>query len=183
MRHGIGALAAAALVVLTWSGAANASCVPSTPKQQQLRADVIFVAVAVEGPTATGVQRFRVSRYLKGTGPGEVAVATGVIRRPDGSGQTTSVSVEAAAGERWRIYATKRADGRLETNQCAGSTKLASPAAPSKERSGSAGRTKSLIVGVAVGILALAGLTIAWRRRPGVRAATGSPGSSTFPRP
>jgi hypothetical protein len=164
-RHAISALSAAAVLGLTWPTAAQASCVPSSPEQQRQRADVIFVGVALQGPTAMGVQRFRVGRYLKGTGPGEVGVATGVIRRPDGSGETTSVSVEAAAGERWRIYGAMGANGRLETNQCAGSSRLASVAGEPPPSTAPDSSRKALILGASLGVAALLGMALGFRRR------------------
>src|SRR6266850_8473930 len=78
---------------------ARASCIPTTPAQQRARAQVIFNGIALNGPTATGIQRFRVTRYLKGSGPRIVRVDTGTIRRPDGSGSTTSVSLFVKRGE------------------------------------------------------------------------------------
>jgi hypothetical protein len=112
-------------IVLAWPASAFGSCVPQTPGQQLRNAAVVFDGVALEGPTETGVQRFRVDRYVKGGGPEIVAVATGVVARPDGTGSTTSVSVAAAAGERWRLYAMRRAGGPiLETSVCAGSRRL-----------------------------------------------------------
>jgi hypothetical protein len=119
------AVIAAFFAGLVWPVAASASCIPQTPEQQLRNADVVFIGVALEGPTESGVQRFRVDRYVKGSGADVVAVATGVIARADGTGSTTSVSVEAAADERWRIYATQRVDGvAIETSVCAGSVKL-----------------------------------------------------------
>jgi hypothetical protein len=82
------------------AAAAGASCVAMSPAEQRARADIIFDGVALEGPTATGVQRFRVIRYRKGRGPQIVRVQTGNVRRPDGTGSVTSVSVIAARGER-----------------------------------------------------------------------------------
>jgi hypothetical protein len=122
-------VAAASLAGLGWPGAATASCIAQTPQQQLQSAEVVFVGVALDGPTETGVQRFRAERYVKGSGPEVVSVATGVIARSDGTGSVTSVSVQAAAGERWRIYGTKGTSGAtLETSVCAGSTKLAAGA-------------------------------------------------------
>ena len=113
----IGVLTAALLLAAT----ARASCVPMTAAEQRARADVIFDGLALEGPTATGVQRFRVIRYLKGRGPGIVRVNTGIIRRADGSGMTTSVSLFVKRGERWRIFARGSARKILQTNLCDGS--------------------------------------------------------------
>jgi hypothetical protein len=104
-----------------FAGTARASCVAMSAAGQRARADVIFDGVALEGPTATGVQRFRVTRFLKGRGPGVVRVQTGTIRREDGSGMTTSISLFVKRGERWRIFARGSARKVLQTNQCAGS--------------------------------------------------------------
>lgn len=127
----IAALVATVAAALAWPGPAFPSCIPRTPDQQMQSADVVFDGVALQGPTATGVQRFRADRYLKGSGPNVVPVATGVIARPDGTGSTTSVSVDAAAGERWRVYASRSPDGSgLETSVCSGSRKLAGQSGP-----------------------------------------------------
>ena len=105
-------------------GVATASCIALTPAQQRARADVIFEGVALEGPTATGVQRFRVRRYLKGAGPRILRVATGEVRRADGSGTATSVSIHVERGERWRIFARGSVRRVLRTNVCDGSKRL-----------------------------------------------------------
>lgn len=127
-RIGIASLTALSAVALGWPAAAHASCIVQTPEQQLARADVVFVGTALEGPTATGTQRFRVATFVKGEGPDVVGVATGVVVRPDGTGSITSVSVEAAAGERWRIYGTRAEGDVLETSVCAGSRLLAGAA-------------------------------------------------------
>jgi hypothetical protein len=106
---------------LIFAVAARASCVPMSSAEQRARADVIFDGVALEGPTATGVQRFRVRRYLKGRGPRIVRVATGNIRRADGSGSVTSVSIVVARGQRWRIFARGSSWRVLRTSVCDGS--------------------------------------------------------------
>jgi hypothetical protein len=103
---------------------AQASCVPMTAAEQRARADVIFNGVALQGPTSTGIQRFRVTRYLKGSGPRIVRVNTGNIRRPDGSGTTTSVSLVVRRGERWRIYGRGSARRVVRSNLCDGSRRL-----------------------------------------------------------
>ena len=97
---------------------------PSTPAQQRARAAVIFDGLALEGPTATGIQRFRVSRYLKGRGPRIVRVNTGHIRRADGTGTITSVSLFVKRNDRWRIFARGSAQKVLQSNACDGSRKL-----------------------------------------------------------
>lgn len=114
------ALAAALALPAT----AAASCIPQTPAQQRAAAAAIFDALVLEGPTSTGVQRFRVVRSIKGTVPRVARVATGVVRKADGSGSVTSVSVLAKRGERWRIFAIRRGT-ILETNVCLGSRRLA----------------------------------------------------------
>jgi hypothetical protein len=103
------------------AGAARASCIKMSASEQRARADVIFDGVALDGPTATGVQRFRVTRFLKGRGPGVVRVQTGTIRRPDGTGMTTSISLHVERGQRWRIFGRGSARKVLQTNLCAGS--------------------------------------------------------------
>jgi len=114
-------IAAAAVGLLVLASAAAASCVLLTPAEKRARAQVIFDGVALESPTATGVQRFRVTRYLKGAGPRTVRVQTGNIRRPDGTGSTTSVSLVVARGERWRIFGRGSASRVLKTTVCDGS--------------------------------------------------------------
>jgi len=114
-------LAGAAAVAAALAAAAQASCIPTSPAEQRARADVIFDGVALEGPTPTGVQRFRVSRYLKGRGPRVVRVQTGTIRRRDGTGSVTSVSVVAARGQRWRIFARGSVNRVVRTSLCDGS--------------------------------------------------------------
>ena len=101
--------------------AANASCIRMTPAQQRARADVIFDGVALEGATSTGIQRFGVTRYLKSRGPAVVRVNTGNIRRADGSGTVTSVSIVVKRGERWRIFAQGSARKVVRTSVCDGS--------------------------------------------------------------
>ena len=108
-------------VALVLTATAHASCILETPADQRARADVIFDGVALEGPTSTGVQRFRVTRYRKGRGPAIVRVNTGTIRRADGTGSTTSVSLFVKRGERWRIFARGSARKVLQTNLCDGS--------------------------------------------------------------
>jgi hypothetical protein len=107
--------------LLSVPSTAQASCVLLTPAEQRARAQVILDGIALEGPTATGVQRFRVTRYLKGTGPGVVRVQTGTIRRTDGAGSTTSVSLVVKRGERWRIFGRGSASKILQTTVCDGS--------------------------------------------------------------
>lgn len=109
---------------LTLAGTASASCVRFSPAEQRARADIIFDGVALDSATTTGVERFRVLRYLKGRGPQIVRVLTGRRRYPNGGGVVTSVSIDARRGERWRIYARRVRDGVWKTNVCDGSRRL-----------------------------------------------------------
>jgi hypothetical protein len=117
-------LCVVAVAVALSASSAYASCIPSTPAQQRARASVIFEGIALEGPTATGIQRFRVSRYIKGRGPRIVRVNTGHIRRADGTGTITSVSLFVKRNDRWRILARGSALKVLQSNACDGSRKL-----------------------------------------------------------
>lgn len=117
----IAVLAAAAVVGAT---AAEASCIFQTAAEQRARADIIFDGVALEGPTATGVQRFSVTRYRKGRGPAIVRVQTGNRVFADGTGSITSVSIVVRKGQRWRIFARGPARNVLQTNVCDGSRRL-----------------------------------------------------------
>ena len=117
-------LAAALVVALALATSAAASCIRMSAAQQRARADLIFDGVALDGPTATGIERFRVLRYRKGDGPRIVRLRTGRKLFPDGSGMTTSVSINAARGQTWRIYARRIRRGVFETNVCDGSRRL-----------------------------------------------------------
>ena len=112
------------VVAVTIVSSASASCIFLTAAQKRAQADVIFNGVALEGPTATGVQRFRVLRYLKSRGPEVVRVNTGYVKRADGTGSITSVSLIVKKGQRWRIFATGSARKVLQTNICVGSRRL-----------------------------------------------------------
>jgi hypothetical protein len=121
MNRALPVLIAVVTTASVVAGTARASCIKISAAEQRAGADVIFDGVALEGPTATGVQRFRVTRFLKGRGPGVVRVQTGTIRRADGSGMTTSISLHVKRGQRWRIFARGSARNVLQTNQCTGS--------------------------------------------------------------
>ena len=132
------------LVVIAIAGAvarpAVASCVPLTAEQRFAMADVIFDGVALDGATATGIERFRVVRYVKGSGPEVARVATGRTTR-----SITSVAIAPVPGETWRIYARRRPDGTFATDECIGSRRLeaARPWTPAATVSGPFG-TRSL---------------------------------------
>ena len=116
--------AAATAVALILAASAQASCILQTAAQQRARADVIFDGLALDSPTASGVQRFRVSRYLKGRGPAIVRVQTGNRVFGDGSGSVTSVSLVVRKGQRWRIFGQGNPRRVVQTNVCAGSRRL-----------------------------------------------------------
>ena len=112
--------AAAAMLVLAVAEA-HASCAPVSSSDRWKLAAVIVDARALEGPTATGVQRFRVIRYLKGRGPALVRVETGVARNPYGSWVASSEGLFVRRGERWRIFARGPSRRILRTSICDGS--------------------------------------------------------------
>jgi hypothetical protein len=113
--------AGAVVVALVLTSAAYSSCIPLTAAEQRARATVIFDGIALDSPTPTGIQRFRVTRYLKGGGPRIVRVSTGFIRRADGTGSVTSVSIIVRKGERWRIFGRGSPRRVVQTSVCAGS--------------------------------------------------------------
>ena len=119
--RGLVALGAAATVALFGAANARASCIFQTPAEQRARAGVVFDGVALDRPTATGVQRFGVTRYLKGRGPTTVRVQTGNRVFADGSGATSSVSIVVGKGQRWRIFAQGSPRRILRTSVCDGS--------------------------------------------------------------
>jgi hypothetical protein len=122
-RRSVLAAVATAAVFFVLAPTAYASCIPMTAAQQRARAPVIFDGVALDGPNATGIQRFRTTRYLKGSGPSVVRVQTGYKLGPNGAGSITSVSLVVKRGERWRIFARGSARRVLESNVCDGSRK------------------------------------------------------------
>ena len=112
------------VATLAVAGSAGASCVRMTAAEQRARADIVFDGVALDGATATGIERFRVVRYRKGAGPRIVRVRTGRKRYAGGGGVVTSVSIDAARGQTWRLYARRVRSGIFETNVCDGSRRL-----------------------------------------------------------
>jgi hypothetical protein len=108
------------------SPSASACCVAMTEAERVAASDVIFEGTALEGATESGIQRFRVTRYLKGSGPGIVGVNTGQ-RVSSGLMMVTSVSINPDAETEWRIFGQRQADGNLITNNCLGSARLPLP--------------------------------------------------------
>ena len=115
---------ASVLALLVLVASAQASCLFQTPAQQRAAADVIFDGIALDKPTATGVQRFRVTRYRKNRGPAIVRVQTGHRVFANGTVSTTSVSIVVKKGRRWRIFAQGSPRRVLQTNICTGSRRL-----------------------------------------------------------
>ena len=95
-----------------------------TAAQQRARAHIIFKGVALDGLTATGIQRFRVIRYLKGNGPKTVRLITGRKRLRGGVTVISSESIDASRGETWRIYARRVKPRLFQTSVCDGSRRL-----------------------------------------------------------
>ncbi len=98
---------------------AAASCANLTADQQFAHAHVVFDAVALTGPTATGFERFHVLRYLKSSGPQLIQVSTGRA-----ISMISSIAITPRPGEMWRIYAKRLANGLFDTNECLGSRRL-----------------------------------------------------------
>jgi len=115
------AFGAAAAVLVLAAADARAACEAVSASEHWRVAAVIVDARALEGPTPTGVQRFRVLRYLKGGGPAVVRVATGVARNADGSGVASGEGLLVRRGERWRIFSGSSSRGILRTSVCDGS--------------------------------------------------------------
>ena len=123
----VAAAVAAAATVASDAGATtvgSAGCASQTSSQLRARAAVVFVGVALEGPTATGIQRFRAQRYVKGSGPAVVRVATGTIRHDGGEVGVPGVSLRVRKGERWRIFGRLAGSQVVRTTLCAGSHRL-----------------------------------------------------------
>jgi hypothetical protein len=82
-------------------------------------AELVFRGQALDGETENGVllspAQFRVTEYLKGSGPDELPVETG-----HSPGAGSSLGIKAAPGETWLIYGDLE-DGRVVTTVCAGS--------------------------------------------------------------
>ncbi len=104
------------------------SCAGLMPAAQFAAARVVFVGTMLPGPAATigGKQvlqspaRVRVSRYLKGSGPGVVEVDTGA----QGADALAEDGIQPAPGQRWQIYSSS-ARTPFATSICAGSGQAA----------------------------------------------------------
>lgn len=167
MARQVGLSLLVAAAALAGAAAAEASCVFSTPEEQKRRAAVIFDGVALEGPTASGRQRFEVRRYLKGDGPDVVEVATGVTRRADGTGSLTSVSLDVAAGDAWRIFGQWTSAEVVRSSSCDGSRRLASTELPAAVGPTDQARRSdaAAVIAVLAAVALVAAATLVWRRR------------------
>jgi hypothetical protein len=113
----IGAVACGLAAAAVTPPTASACCIWTPEADRIAGADVIFEGAAIEGPTETGVQRFRVTRYLKSTGPEVVSVKT----RPALNAvmvAMTSVDLVVEAGSEWRIFGYGAANGVIGANSC-----------------------------------------------------------------
>jgi hypothetical protein len=105
------------------------SCAAASAAAHLKLARTVFIATALPGQAHGGVlvspARFRVVSYLKGSGPHEVAVLTGLSVQ--GNAVTVGEDgIEPRAGQRWRIYTTS-AHMPYETSDCGGSCVLGGP--------------------------------------------------------
>lgn len=104
------------------------SCAAGNPSAHFAAAQTVFVGVMLTGPTVSTGQggilaspaRVRVVHYLKGSGPADVTVTTGVTQA--GSAVTDNAEgIEPHAGERWMIYTSSRTMP-YRTSVCEGTT-------------------------------------------------------------
>lgn len=98
------------------------SCALSTEAEARMEADVIFEGIALPGPVSEGLppqgpSRFRVLKYLKGSGPGVVTVSHWFYPHS---------SVHHRAGDRMIVYARRDA-GQLTTSECSGTYRVGDP--------------------------------------------------------
>jgi hypothetical protein len=122
-KHSI--LAAAALVLLPLTVSAAPACPALTASQAFARADVVFVGVAQRGPVATNgllttPVRFKVVRFLKGSGPSVIQVAGGPRTEGIGFIDLAGAGVRTRAGQKWVVYAKGSSAGIVETSSCYG---------------------------------------------------------------
>jgi hypothetical protein len=150
---------------------AGASCVEQSSAEQQARAQVIVDGLIVAAPRP-GRSRLHVSRYLKGSGPPELIIVGG-----SSAGAVSSIDIDPAAGERWRILGRPSETGTVVTTVCDGSARVddfepsgpadRAPAAPvARTESGDGAPAWLPGLSMAVGT---AGLVGAWLRGHGHR--------------
>jgi hypothetical protein len=159
--------AVAAIVLVVTPDAARGSCVPMSVAEQEARAEVIVEGVIRAG-AKPGNARLRVSRYVKGNGPPELAITGGNV-----AGVVSSIDVAPSAGERWRILGKWRGARTVLTTECDGSARVeergspasddrapAAPVAPPESGDGSPPWLPVLLV-----VVGIAGLVAVWLRR------------------
>ena len=97
------------------------------------RSDVVLQGVALRGPNASGAllspARFRVTHYLKGSGPTIVRVQTATVRQGPNL-EVTEDLIDPRPGETWRIYAQGSSRRVLRTSICDYSKRLRVRKAP-----------------------------------------------------
>ena len=119
----------------TAGGSASAgSCAAGTASAYLARARVVFIGTALPGPVLdagsagavlASPARFRVVRYLKGSGPGVVTVVTALSGRGDAV-TADEDGIEPRAGQRWTIY-TISLRMPYATSICGGSCVMSGP--------------------------------------------------------
>ena len=143
---------------------ASASCV-FTPLDVAFRfSKVVFVGRALPGPTVGGSgpgslflvtpARVRVDHYVKGSGPAEVKVETGVISTSGGRFSMLEDGIFPRAGDWFVIYFNETKNGVIQTSGCSASRKVHGPDVVVLGATGSQTRAFS-IIGV---VLILAGI-------------------------
>ena len=112
--------------------AAAASCAGVSPGQQFASARLVFLGRMLPGPSTSMAGRdvlgspvsVRVLRYLKGTGPRTVRVATAVTIKSTGL-TVLEDGIEPQVGEIWKLYTQSRHQP-FATSICGGSTRIRS---------------------------------------------------------
>ena len=129
------AVALATMLSLAAAAPASAACridADTTPREAErlsfARSDIVLEGVALGGPNDSGAllspARFRVIRYLKGSGPKIVKVQTATVRQGPDLFEKTSERIDPRPGERWRIYAEGSPRRLLRTSICDYSKRL-----------------------------------------------------------
>lgn len=109
----------AAVVLHLMTDIAGASCIGFTPDFERSLPFVVE-GVFLDGPTAPHPSRrplitparFRVTKYLKGIGPGEIAISTNYNEQGDPLSGSVA-PIQAEAGEHWRLYFSEEPTGLM----------------------------------------------------------------------
>jgi hypothetical protein len=126
------------LLVMLMPGITRAMCLPATDAERLADADIVFEGLVIEGPLSPA--RLKVLRYIKGSGPAELAVKTGNVKNPDGTITANSAGIRPRPGELWVIYGLGTSEGAVVTSSCAGSRRLSDGAPPSPPKPSSRSR-------------------------------------------